>query len=91
MTLGHVFKNLLPKLEVSNESKKAKCVVVLNHLGLHKGLNGLCMCTQCLCIVSFPVVLLGKAHVPQDLGVKTLSIFQLTCADLVCWTWDLRT
>lgn len=84
-TLGHVASNLLPKLGMSDESQKAALVArVLGHLGLnshrlHKDLGGLCSCSHCLwavCLLllqAFPVVLLGKTHVPQELGVNPLK------------------
>jgi len=83
LTLGHVASNLLPKLEVSDESQMAEFAAgALWHLGLdglrlHQGLNGLCARTHCLCIVGLHLlqaflVLLGQAHVPQKLGVNPL-------------------
>ena len=87
LTLGHVASNLLPKLGVSDESQAAEFAAgALWHLGLdglrlHQGLDGLCARTHCLCIVglhllqAFLVVLLGKAHVPQELGVNPLKRF----------------
>lgn len=86
-TLGHVASNLLPKLGVSDESQTAEFAAgALWHLGLdslrlHEGLDGLCSCTHCLGIVglhllqAFLVVLLGKAHVPQKLGVDPFKRF----------------
>ena len=85
--LGPVASNPLPKLGVINESQTAESVAgALWHLGLdglrlHQGLDGLCARTHCLCIVglhllqAFLVVLLGKAHVPQELGVNPLKRF----------------
>ena len=86
-TLGHVASNLLPKFGVSDESQTAEFAAgALWHLGLdslrlHEGLDGLCSCTHGLGIVglhllqAFLVVLLGKAHVPQKLGVDPLKRF----------------
>ena len=85
LTLGHVASNPLPKLRVSDESQPLE-FGALWHLGLdglrlHQGLDGLCARTHCLCIVglhllqAFLVVLLGKAHVPQELGVNPLKRF----------------
>lgn len=48
-------------------------------LGLmDKGLDNLCMCTHCLCIVHLHLlqdflVLLGRGRVPQELGVNSLK------------------
>ena len=87
LTLGHVASNLLPKLEVSDESQMAEFAAgALWHLGLdglrlHQGLDGLCARTHCLCIVglhllqAFLVVRLGKVHVPQELGLNPLKRF----------------
>lgn len=53
----------------------------LNHLKPHKVLDGLCTYAHCLCIPQLhfvqavPVVLLGKAHVPQELGDGPLKKF----------------
>lgn len=86
-TLGYVVSNPLPKLGVSDESKAAEFAagalwhLGLHHLGLHQVLDGLCACAHCLSIVclhllqTFLVVLLGKAHVPQELGVDPLERF----------------
>ena len=85
--IGPVALNLLPELGVSNERQTAEFAAgALWHLGLdglrlHKGLDGLCACTHCLCIVglhllqAFLVVLLGKTHVSQELGVNPLKRF----------------
>ena len=78
MPLGHVALNLLPKLGVSDESQAAEFAAgTLWHLGL----DGLCGHIYCLCIVglhllqAFLVVLLGKTHVSQELGVNPLKRF----------------
>lgn len=85
LTLGHVASNPLPKLRVSDESQPLEFGAFwhlgLDGLRLHQGLDGLCARTHCLCIVglhllqAFLVVLLGKAHVPQELGVNPLKRF----------------
>ena len=85
LTLDHVALNLLPKLRVSDESQPLEFGAFwhlgLDGLRLHQGLDGLCARTHCLCIVglhllqAFLVVLLGKAHVPQELGVNPLKRF----------------
>ena len=76
LTLGHVASNPLPKLRVSDESQPLEFGAFW-----HLGLDGLCGHIYCLCIVglhllqAFLVVLLGKAHVPQELGVNPLKRF----------------
>lgn len=53
----------------------------LSHLKPHKVHDGLCTCTHCPHIARLhfvqvvPVVLLGKAHVPQELGAGPLKKF----------------
>lgn len=49
-------------------------------LGLYEGLNSLSMCTRVLCVIGLHLlqpllVLLGKTHVPQELGVRALKRF----------------
>jgi hypothetical protein len=76
LTLGHVASNLLPNLRVSDESQPLEFGAFW-----HLGLDGLCARTHCLCIIglhllqAFLVVLLGKAHVPQELRVNPLKRF----------------
>ena len=86
MTLGHVASNLLPKFAVS-ESQTAEFVswvfgILGSGLRLHKGLDGLCTCTNFLCVVGLHLlqaflVLLDKVQAPQELGVTPLNILSL--------------
>lgn len=74
---------MFPKLGVFEVGKSIELVVAalwdlgLDLLGLYKGLDS-CMCTHGLGVVGlhllqvFLVVLLGKVHVPQELGVHPL-------------------
>ena len=86
-TLGDVGMSTFPKLEVSSVSNLTELVTAtlwdlgLDLLGLDQGLDSLSMCARGLGIVGLHflqallVVLLGKAHVPQDLGVYPLERF----------------
>ena len=55
--LGHVDTNLLPRLTMDSQGNSVKLrvrdlwQVGIKHLRLHKGLDGLCTCTNFLCIV----------------------------------------
>ena len=72
---------------MSNVSKKAELAAAplwdlgLDLLGLDQGLDSLIMCAHGLDIVGLHllqvllVVLLGKAHIPQELGVYPLERF----------------
>ena len=76
-----------PELGVSSVSTSTEFAAAalwdlgLDLLGLDQGLDSLSMCARGLGIVGLHllqallVVLLGKAHVPQDLGVYPLERF----------------
>ena len=80
-TLGNAGTSTFPELGVSDVSKSIELAAAtlwdlgLDLLGLDKGLDSLGTCTHGLGVVGLHllqallVVLLGKAHVPQELGV----------------------
>lgn len=77
--LGHVDTNLLPRLTMDSQGNSVKLrvrdlwQVGIKHLRLHKGLDGVYKCTYCLHAVLVHLLqallmVLGKMHVPQELG-----------------------
>lgn len=86
-TLGDAGSSMFPKLGVGDVGKSTELMAAalwdlgLDLLGLSEGLDGLSPCTQGLGVVGLHllqallVMLLGKAHVPQELGVHPLERF----------------
>ena len=86
-TLGDASTSTFPELGVSNVGKPAELAAAacwhlgLDLLGLHEGLDSLSTCTHGLGIAGLHllqallVVLLGKVHVPQELGAHPLKRF----------------
>lgn len=86
-TLSDAGKSTFPRLGVSDMGKLIEFAAAvfwnleLDFLGLYEGLDSLSKCTHGLGIVGLhihqplPVVLLGKAHVPQQLRVQSLKRF----------------
>ena len=84
-TLGNAGTSTFPELGVSNVSKSTELAAAalwdlgLDLLGLDQGLDSLSTCTHGLGVVGLHllqallVVLLGKTHVPQELGVYRLE------------------
>jgi len=86
-TLGNAGTSTFPELGVRDVGKSNELAAAalwdlgLDLLGLDKGLDSLGTCTNGLGVVGLHllqallVVLLGKAHVPQELGVYPLKRF----------------